>query len=809
MADSARSVGRKVNIVQAIALLLTFALLAGTGGLLAAGFILPLAAGANTLTDETVQVFEDLPDELEPGPLSQKSTIYDKDGNVLANFYLENRTVVPLDEISMDMQNAVIAIEDKRFFAHGGVDIAGIGRALAVNVLTNREEGASTLTQQYVKNVLIEQAKREDDQQAIAAASESTPERKLREAKLAIAVEKKMSKLEILERYLNIAQFGASVYGVESAANYYFNKSAADLTIVEAATIAGITQAPNKYDAAAYPEANLGRRNIVLDRMYAEGFITKEEHAEARATPVEDTLNVTPVENNCEAAGDAGFFCSYVTQVILSDPVFGETREDRRQLLLRGGLEIHTTLDSALQQVANEKLRETVPADDPTGIADALVSVTPGTGEILVMAQNRKYVANSDDAGVGETSVNYSTDQAHGGSRGFQAGSTFKPFVLAEWLKSGHNLSERVNASRQTWTSSDFSTSCEPGLLNGMVPWNPANADGQASGQITVLTAAANSVNTAFVNILSQLDLCDVADTAYEIGYRPARTSDEGTVTITPSMVLGTQDTSPLAMANAFATFASGGTYCDPVAITSITDADGNELEIPGANCRTVLDERVVSGVNYALQEVLNTGSGRVAQLVDGRTAAGKTGSTNENVHTWFVGYTPQMATAAWVGHPDRKVPMVGITINGVTYNRVYGSTLAAPLWKSYMDVALADLPNQAFGEVDEVALEGEKKDVPRVWGRSVSDAESILSDAGFSTTVRSEQVYSQAPAGTVAYTYPSGEVPAGTSLTIYVSNGQTEPPAEDDQDDDSGDSGDQGDRGGDRGRTDDDGDDG
>ena len=310
MADSVRSQSRQVNPLQALALLVTFVLLAGVAGLLAAGLVLPLAAGTSAVTEATVQTFDELPDELAPKPLSQQSILLDRNGKKLTNFYLQNRVVVPLDRVSLPMQNAVIAIEDKRFFAHGGVDLKRTASAFFINSVTKKRQGASTLTQQYVKNVLIEQAVSDEDKLAQNAADADTYDRKLREAKLAISVEKRMSKLEILEGYLNIAQFGASVYGVESASRYYFNKSATKLEPVEAALIAGITKAPNTYDPSRKENipAATSRRNIVLDLMYQQGYITKDEHGTARSTKVEDTLSVNPAKNSCEAAGDAGYF---------------------------------------------------------------------------------------------------------------------------------------------------------------------------------------------------------------------------------------------------------------------------------------------------------------------------------------------------------------------------------------------------------------------------------------------------------------------------------------------------------------------
>lgn len=786
MADPVNAQHRQVNPLQALALLVTFVLLAGVGGILTAGLFLPFAAGTSAMTSGTAKIFDELPDELEPGPLSQQSILLDRDGKKITTFYAENRVVVPLDKISIHMQNAAIAIEDKRFFGHGGVDVKGLASAFVENVVSDSKRGASTLTQQYVKNVLIEQAMRDDDRLALGEAREETYERKLREAKLAVAIEQKMSKFEILERYLNIAQFGSSVYGVETAARYYFNKSAADLEPVEAALIAGTTKAPNKYDPTL-GEENLKiattRRNSVLDEMYKQGYIDKKEHGEARTTPVEDTLDVTPTKTSCEAAGGAGFFCDYVTKVILTDPVFGKTEKERRDLLLRGGLVIHTTLDSKMQKAANEELRTTLPPKDPTGLADAMTSVQPGTGEIRVMAQNRKYIANGDNAKPGETTVNYSSDQAHGGSKGFSPGSTYKVFVLADWLRSGRSLSDTVSANKRTWHWDDFKASCTG--LEGTPDWTPGNAEGSTSGNISVLRATAFSVNTAYVSMLSQLDLCSVADTAELVGFRQSTTAQLGKPKIVPSMVLGVQETSPLSMASAYATFAANGKYCSPIAITKITGADGKELELPESNCRTVIDSATAGGVNHALQEVLKSGGAANSKLNGGRPAAGKTGTSQSNWHTWFIGYTPQLSTAVWLGHPDRNTSMQHITINGRYHNYVYGSTLAAPTWKRFMDRALEGEAKKDFAKVNNTTLHGEMVPVPRLWGTSVSEAEKQLKDEGFAPSINSSQVHSSAPAGRVAYVSPGSTARRGSQVTIYVSNGTPEPPKSQDKDDD------------------------
>ncbi|MBD9698554.1 penicillin-binding protein [Flavimobilis sp. GY10621] len=792
--SATRPAARQVTVLQALGLLVTFVLLAGVGGLLTAGLVLPAAAGASAMTNTATKLFDELPTELEPGEPSQASHIYAANGKLLATFYAENRTVVDLDEISMAMQNAVIAIEDKRFFAHGGVDVEGMARALVLNATTGSKQGASTLTQQYVKNVLIEEANRRGDKLGVAAAREGTNERKLREAKLAIAIEDRMSKLEILEAYLNIAQFGVSVYGVEAAASYYFGTSAAELTPVQAATIAGITKAPAKYDPERNPENAEARRNIVLREMYTQGYITKAEYDEARALKIADTLKITPTKRNCEAAGGAAYFCDYVTKVLLSNEAFGTTQSERDDLLYRGGLEIHTTIDLDLQKIANKELRNTIPTKDASGLGTAMSVVEPGTGKILAMAQNRTYVADPEAVGPGKTSVNYNTDQKHGGSRGFQAGSTFKAFTLTEWLREGKPLNASVSATKTMWPGSTWRASCIDNYRY-VGEYGPGNSDGRASGQTSVLRATAFSVNTAFVAMESQLDLCGVAESAHLAGFRPSLAlerddppSDDNGVEVTPSMTLGTQNTSPLAMANAYATFASGGTYCDPVAITQILTASGEELPVPQANCRTTLDAEVANGVTYALQKVLTEGGATRARLAGGRVAAGKTGTAQLNRHTWFIGYTPQLATAVWIGNPDRDTSMQYIRINGVPYSYVYGSTLAAPTWKRFMDRALEGKPNVAFPDPTTKTIYGERVPVPWVGGRSVADATRILNEAGFSVVVNPAQVPSSYPRGTVANTNPSGTTTAGSTITLNISSGE---PVRTDVDDDGDDDGD------------------
>lgn len=707
-----RRITRTMSATQLVALLLAFVLAAGAGGVLTAGLVIPLVASANAAADSTVQLFDEVPDELEPGPLSQQSRIYAANGKLLGTFYAQNRILVPIEKVSQPMQDAVVAIEDERFWEHGGVDMRGITRALANNLGQNNTQGASTITQQYVKNVLIEQALVDDDPFGVLDAKEDSISRKLREAKLAIALEKKMDKREILQGYLNVAQFGSkSVYGVETAARYYFSKSAKDLTVVEAATIAGVTKAPGTFDPTVNPEKAEERRNAVLANMWKLGYIDRTEWDEAKATPIEDTLHVRPVKIGCQAAGNAAFFCDYVIKEIMSSPAFGETRDDRRQLLYRGGLKIKTTLDPKMQRAAYQSISKAVPVDDSSGLEAAIVSVEPGTGEIKAMAQNVPYKSPQDDEGARTTSVNYSAGPAYGASRGFQVGSNFKPVVLAEWLRSGHTLNDFVSGNKVTYNVSNFQTPClESGLANE--EWKPANSEGVQFGPMSVLKATYLSINTAYAAMGSQLNLCELRDTAWDMGFRPTNSGvqrkvipnpEKSDIDIQAPMVVGTQESSPLSMAAMYATLASGGTYCEPIAITKVTGPGGTEYEVPSANCdKNALPSNVANTVVSAMKNVLTIGTAAGQGLDGGRPAAGKTGTAQLSWHTWFTGFTRQLSTSVWVGDEEGNVDHTkGIVVNGQYHDPLYGSDVAAPAWQQFMNAASEGMPIRDFGAAD------------------------------------------------------------------------------------------------------------
>src|SRR5450759_2755059 len=389
------------------------------------------------------------------------------------------------------------------------------------------------------------------------------------------------------------------------------------------------------------------------------------------------------------------------------------------------------------------------------------------------MAENRTFDP-APTPPVGSTSVNYNTDKAYGGSGGFQPGSAFKPFVLTDWLEQGHSLSEVVDATAKVRKKSTFQAKClgpHP-FSDAGVPWKPTNVDGAGSGLMTVLKATANSVNTAFVDIGNQLDLCDIRDVAESLGFHRA---DGAPTDVVPAMILGSNEVAPLTMAAADATFAANGTFCTPIAITKVTDTTGKELPIPAAGCHQVLEPRITSAVEFAMSKVLSEGTAKKSALAGGRVAAGKTGTSNNNVALWFTGFTPQLATAVVVTKPEGGMPLQRVTINGKFQRFWYGADLAAPTWKRYMDQALAGQPNLTFPAPGNNELYGQQVPVPDVTGQSIDSAKAQLTTAGFRVTVSATGAFSPtAPTGTVAGTTPaSGTSTAkGGIVTIIPSNG-------------------------------------
>lgn len=667
-------------------MLVVFLTLSCVGGVLSAGFAAPFVGATAALTKASAELFEELPSDFNVQPPSQISTLLAADGTEITKFYAENRIVVPLSSISVNMQNAIVAVEDQRFYQHQGVDPTGMVRALVSNNAGGSRQGASTLTQQYVRNTLIETGLKNDDHKIIKDATESTVARKLREMKFALSLEQKYSKQQILEGYLNIAAFSPSTYGVEASARHYFSKSAKDLTVAEAALMAGTTNAPSAYDPVTQPELAKNRMNWVLSKMLKEKFITKQQYDEAVATPIASMLHVSESSAGCGAAGSAAYFCTYVVNEILGSENFGPDIASRRQLLTRGGLKITTTLNLERQSAADSVIQARTPIGGSDGANSTIVSIEPGTGRIQALAQNTNYE---------DSQLVFAADAKHGGIElpdgnvGFQPGSTFKAIILAEWLKTGHTPYQMLNASApKNYGPNTFTVSCDPDRAAGSWPVN--NVDGTNAGMMTVREATKQSINTGFTEMLRDLDVCEVTKLAASMGITKA---DGSQLDPDPSIALGSTPVPPLSMANAYATFASGGKYCKPIAIDQILDASGTSMAVPSADCTQAMDQGAADETAKTLRATSEPG-GTAKDAVFGRPIAGKTGTTDEAENTWFVGFTPQLSTAVWIGDATESGrSLVGRTIGGVYFPKIYGSDLAAPMWRDYMSQAVANDP--------------------------------------------------------------------------------------------------------------------
>ncbi|MFD8981089.1 transglycosylase domain-containing protein [Streptomyces sp. NPDC059564] len=663
-------------------------------GVVLAGIAIPGAGALGLAAKGTVEGFDEIPANLKTPPLSQRTTILDAEGGLIATVYSRDRQVVPLTAISPYMQKAIVAIEDSRFYEHGAVDLKGILRAVNRNAQEGgAAQGASTLTQQYVKNVFVEEAG--DDESKVREAQEKSLGRKIRELKYSIQVEEELGKKKILENYLNITYFGQQAYGIESAAQRYFSKPAKDLTLEESALLAGVVQSPSRFDPVNDAQEATKRRNVVLQRMADMKDISQAEADEAKKKPV--VLKVTRPKNGCiTAVKGAGFFCDYVRNTFLSDPVFGKTREERAKIWNQGGLTVRTTLDPQSQDAANASIKDHVNEDD--SIATAVTMVQPGTGRVLAMGQSKPY-----GFGKNETQINYSVDKRMGGSNfGFQVGSTFKPFIAAAAIERGMEPTKVYSAPNKMDYPSPVSR-CDGSnwqnlpLANGKLQ-TAENETPDEQGPYALKTAMEKSINTYFVQMISDIGLCPVTEMTQKLGVVPAsgvKLPEE------PSIALGSAEMSPLTMANAYATFANRGVYCTPIALESITDAHGKALAVPKTKCDRAMSQDTADTINTLLRGVVDSGTGERAGLTD-RDNAGKTGTTDGRYNAWFVGYTPNLSGAVWVGSGGaKKITMEDITIGGTYYPKVFGGGLPGPIWKDAVSGSLSGREAPGFVTVN------------------------------------------------------------------------------------------------------------
>lgn len=760
-------------------------------GVLVTVAVTPVVAVGGTAAGTAIDIFNELPTHLDPGQLAQPSTIYGTtaDGTPveLATFFAQNRVMVPLSEISQYAIDAAVATEDPRFFSHGGVDVWGLGRAVLGEVSGQDAGGASTITMQWVRNVLVQRAEAILDEDEREAAYEDAMrqdyDRKLQEIRYAVSVEKRYSKNEILVGYMNITNFGDRNYGIEAASQSYYGKSAKDLTLPEAASIVGIVQFPSDLNLSDPEniEANQERRDYVLQRMLDAGRITQAQHDEAVATDV--VPNPTQRQTGCvvaEANYGLGHFCDYVQRYVELDPSFGNTAEERHFNFLRGGYKIYSTINFDMQAGAVAGVRENVPPLlDNMSIGAAVVSVQVGTGRVLAMAQNRPFNADPDwlAAYPEYTSVNYNTDFEYGGSSGFQVGSTSKAFTLAEWLRAGNSLNDSVLGNARTVSNTTFRAGCLGGIYGGD-SWTFRNDAGEMPGNISVLSGTQQSLNGVFVSMQQRLDLCETIDLAERLGVHrasdqyvdpdtgaianPTLNSDLRGLSVVPSMAFaGTDEIAPISMATAYAAFANAGTTCTPVPIDTILDSEGQEVSFTKSKCTEAISPDVAAGVTYALESVVTGGTGSHARSPYGVPHFLKTGTTDDAADRWNVGGSSTVATAVWTGNVIGKVSL-------------NNSGLGRPeraIFNSVMNAADAFYGGEAFPDPPRSATQRVMVAVPSVQGLTYAEAEGLLTAAGFGV-MNGGEVDSSIAAGLVAASDPVGEAGRGSNITLFVSRG-------------------------------------
>ncbi len=736
-------------------------------GVVVAGLVIPFAGVVGIGARNVARTMDDLPAELETQQLAQKTRIVDPNGFTIATLYDENRVTIPLRQVSRRMVKAIVAIEDYRFYEHGALDLKGTMRALVTNQASNGVvQGGSSITQQLVKLTLIDQAKTKKEQQA---ATDDTYARKLRELRYAIALEENHTKDWILERYLNTAYFGDGAYGIQAAARHYFDINARDLNFRQSALLAGLVKNPTGYDPTNSPDGALERRNVVLDRMAQLGVISDKKASKLREEPL--GLKLRRVKNGC-VESRAPFFCDYVINYLLQDKALGKKVADRKRLLYSGGLTIRTTINLQDQDAADNSVRTHVyPTDDAIG---GLAIVEARTGAVRAVAQSRPMGNNRE---AGQTFLNYVVPQEYGDSNGFQAGSTFKAFVLAAAVNQGIPLSKTFNAQPQmTFQQSEFANCPGEPPFSGDFPVGNSTT----SGQKNLYNGTRESVNTFFVQLERETGVCAPFNLAKDLGVRLTDpTGDEygnGAERI-PIFTLGVASVSPLEMAEAYATFAGRGLHCDSRPVTAIEDSRGNVLKQYDARCTQALPQSTADAVNDVLRGVQEgNGFGASNGLILDQPSAGKTGTTQDGKSVWFVGYTPQVAGAAMIAGADyngRWKGLQGQVIGGDYISSASGSGFAGPMWGDAMKVVDDRLDWVDFTKPSITEVAGVMMPVPSTSGMSISSAQDTLASAGFTTSVASS-VYSGYSRGTVAYTSPGSgsEAGSGTTVTIYPSAG-------------------------------------
>ncbi|MEH1165811.1 penicillin-binding protein [Micromonospora sp. CPCC 205539] len=780
---------RDHNVLTNAASLLVCGLLAGV---VVAAAAFPAVAMSGLAAKAGAETFGNLPTELTVARAPQISYLLASDGKTpLATMYDENRRDVKLADISPYMVKAIIAAEDHDFYKHNGVDINGVARAFVNNQNDAAgRQGASTLTMQYVRLAIAYSATHPAD---VVAATEDTSARKLREMRLALQVDKEFSKDEILVRYLNLASFGNGAYGIYAASQVYFGKPPSKLTIAEAALLAGMPKAPTTNDPTT-PSGRLpalNRRNYVIQNMLDIKAITQQEADAARATDLVVKDKRTP--NGCVAANTNswGFFCDYFYRWWMQQETFGSTTYDRERRLKSGGYTVVTSLDVQAQQGADKAVRKAKSVNSKEAAMVAVVE--PGSGRVRALAVNRQFKIddkktnklNSDPAkskkkilGNYPATVNPLLTGGDGIS-GYQAGSTFKIFTIVAALEKGIPLSYTINAPAQ-FKSEYIIDSSSPAACKGTHFYCPTNSNQKPGGPQNMWTAFAQSVNTYFVPLEQQVGAENVVEAAKRLGIQFRSSGDAKLAANKESahqwgaFTLGVSQTTPLELANAYATLAADGKYCEPIPVQEIRDPDGKKLDIANPRCEkrfsTDVARAAVDAARCPVGDNSSTskcGGSRTAGNVKGDVnapVAGKSGTTDSEKTAALVAMTKQYAVAGIMADPDwpqTNVKMKHKEKDGIN----------PPVWETLRD-AMKNKPRIQFEEPGEKISKGDQRSIPNVKCQSVDSAKSRLKDAGFEVIVSETKVPSSCKAGDVAGTSPDDRTIKNGVVSIQISSG-------------------------------------
>jgi membrane peptidoglycan carboxypeptidase len=721
--------------------------------LLMALMSLPIVIPAGAFARDTAKRLGNIPPLPKVAPLAQRTTVYDANGKQLGVLADENRVIVHIKQIPKMVRDAVVAIEDDRFYEHKGIDFRGIARAAVEDIRSGAiEQGGSTLTQQYVKLIVIND-------------TSETFDRKIREAAYAVQLEKKMTKDQILEAYLNAAYFGEGAYGIATAAQHYFNgKRLSKLTLAEAASLAATIKSPEFYKPTN-PKNNLPRQKIVLDRMQQLGFASAADVAKAKQAKLHVKVVSTKVQRP--------YFFEYVRRQLLEDhaydKVLGAAGSERRSKAVRqGGLRVYTTLEPTRQHQAETAVRQQLDApsrrtsgagengqQSGAGIDGALASVDPKTGQVVAMVSGKDYQ---------KSQVNLATIRY--GGKGFQSGSSFKMFFDVAALEKGIPVTKTYVAPTRYVAQS-------PRCRNGDgSQWDPGNAGDSEAGTFNMYGATQHSVNTWFAQLVDK-DVAPEAgaDAAHRMGITNAGDDSYGDWNVC-SLVLGTPNVGVLDMASAFGTLANQGVHCAPFSIAKIVGPDGRTLYNHKPDCHQVIEQGIANQVVDMLRAVVTGGTGTAAAL-PGRPVAGKTGTTDDYKSAFFNGLTPQLATSVWVGFPRKPTPMPHLSPSG---GPVFGGTYPAMIFRQYMEAALQGLPVESFPAPPHRRPPDPKekgKGVPNVRGKQFAQAAAILAKAGYGASP--QLVPSNAPVGRVIGQSPAAgtDAPPGTVVILQVSAGR------------------------------------